>query len=165
MLSLYLIVLWKRFLFCNWKYRLAFSSSRRSSVFRESTSSMLPCISWIAGRSRTSERFCALYISRALEEYFLENKLGESLLHWTGRLFVVDSYLVWWFSDRSAGNQRVFSQPLHTGLKINQSARDTFAWPESRFAICLEGVWIAPKNDRFGSCCGYLSPEEIDSAL
>ena len=40
-----------RYLFCNWKYRLAFSSSRRS--FRENTSSMLPCISCIAGRSLT----------------------------------------------------------------------------------------------------------------
>ena len=45
-----------RYLFCNWKYLLAFSSSRRS--FRESKSSMLPCISCIAGRSGTGERFC-----------------------------------------------------------------------------------------------------------
>ena len=40
-----------RYLFCNWKYRLAFSSSWRS--FRESMSSMLPCITCIAGRSGT----------------------------------------------------------------------------------------------------------------
>ena len=45
-----------RYLFCNWKYRLTFSSSRRS--FPESTSSMLPCISYIAGRSGTGERVC-----------------------------------------------------------------------------------------------------------
>ena len=31
-------------------------TSRRS--FRESTSSILPCISWIAGRSGTGKRFC-----------------------------------------------------------------------------------------------------------
>ena len=43
-----------RYLFCNRKYRLTFSSSRRS--FRESMSSMLPCISCIAGRSGTGER-------------------------------------------------------------------------------------------------------------
>ena len=43
-----------RYLFCNRKYCLAFSSSRRS--FRESTSSMLPCISCIAARSGTGER-------------------------------------------------------------------------------------------------------------
>ena len=43
-----------RYLFCNWKYLLAFSSSRRS--FRESKSAMLPCISCIAGRSGTGER-------------------------------------------------------------------------------------------------------------
>ena len=45
-----------RYLFRNWKYLLAFSSSQRS--FRESKSSMLPCISCIAGRSGTDERFC-----------------------------------------------------------------------------------------------------------
>ena len=44
------------YLFCNWKYRLALSSSRRS--FPESTSSMLPCISYIAGRNGTGERVC-----------------------------------------------------------------------------------------------------------
>ena len=40
-----------RYLFCNRKYLLAFLLSRRS--FRESKSSMLPCISCIAGRSGT----------------------------------------------------------------------------------------------------------------
>ena len=53
-----------RYPFCNCKYPLAFSSSRRS--FRESTSFMLPCISCIV----------ALDILEALEEYFLEILLG-----------------------------------------------------------------------------------------
>ena len=53
-----------RYLFCNWKYRVVFSSSRRS--FRESTSSMLPCISCIAASD----------ILEALDEYFLETLLG-----------------------------------------------------------------------------------------
>ena len=54
-----------RYLFCNWKYRLAFSSSRRS--FRESTSSMLPCISCIAGISGTGKRFCCFRYLETLE--------------------------------------------------------------------------------------------------
>ena len=45
-----------KYLFCNWKHRLAFSSAWRS--FRESTSSMFPCISCIAERSGTGERVC-----------------------------------------------------------------------------------------------------------
>ena len=46
-----------RYPFCNWKYLLVFSSFRRS--FRESKSSMLPCVSCITGRSGTGERFCS----------------------------------------------------------------------------------------------------------
>ena len=53
-----------RYLFCNWKDRLAFSSSRRS--FRENTSSvLLPCISCIAGRSGTGERVCCFRYFRS----------------------------------------------------------------------------------------------------
>ena len=52
-----------RHLFCNWKFRLAFSSSRRS--FRESTSSMLPYISDIAGWSGTGGRVCCFRYFRS----------------------------------------------------------------------------------------------------
>ena len=45
-----------RYLFCNWRYRLAFSSSRSS--IRDSTSSVLPCIFCIAGRSGKGEIVC-----------------------------------------------------------------------------------------------------------
>ena len=52
-----------RYLFCNWKYRLAFLSSQRS--FRECTSSTLPSISCIAGRSETGERVCCFRFFRS----------------------------------------------------------------------------------------------------
>ena len=58
-----------RYLFCKWKNRLAFSSSRRS--FRESTSAMLPCISCIAGRSGTGERVCYFRYFRSSWEIYI----------------------------------------------------------------------------------------------
>ena len=63
-----------RYLFCNWKGHLAFSSSRRS--FRESTSTMLPCISCIAGRRGTCERVCCFRYFRSSRGIFLETLLG-----------------------------------------------------------------------------------------
>ena len=81
-----------RYLFCNWKYRLAFSSSRRS--FRESTSSMLPCISCIAGRSGTGERVCCFRYFRSSWGIFSWNTawLKPSSL---GRAFVPSRQLSW----------------------------------------------------------------------
>ena len=71
---------------------------------------------------------------------------------------------MWWFSDQLVPNQRVFLQPLRTGLKRNQFARDSFARRESKFTICLEGSWIASSSDCLSLFCGYLPPNEIDSA-
>ena len=82
-----------RYLFCNWKYRLAFSSSRRS--FRESTSSMLPCISCIAWRSGTwGERFCCFRYFRSSWGIFSWNPawLKPSSL---GRTFVRSRHSSW----------------------------------------------------------------------
>ena len=56
-------------------------------------SSMLPCIYCIAGRSGTDKEFAASDILEALEEYFLETVLGQSLLHWVGRLFAIENHL------------------------------------------------------------------------
>ena len=81
-----------RYSFCYWKYRLAFSSSRRS--FRESTSSMLPFISCKAGRSGTGERFRCFRYFRSSWGIFSWNPawLKPSSL---GRTFVRNRQLSW----------------------------------------------------------------------
>ena len=68
--------------------------------------------------------------------------------------WIPPNYLEWAvLRSNSADNQKVFLQPLRTGLKRNQFARDTFAWPESRFAICLVDSWMTPTNGCLGLCC------------
>ena len=86
---------------------------------------------------KRDRRKILLQIFQALEEYFLKTLLGKSLPHWAGRLLTVDNYLGQQSSDQSADNQKVFLQLLRIDLKRNQFARDTFAWPQSRFAISL----------------------------
>ena len=92
-----------RYLFCNWKYRLAFSSSRRS--FRESTSSMLPFVSCIAGRSGTGERFCCFrYFRISWGIFFLKPCLVKGFL--TGQDVCSQSTII-------RGTQREYgSKPL-----------------------------------------------------
>ena len=96
-----------RYLFCNWKYRLTFSSSRKS--FRESTSPMLPCISCIAGRSGTGERVCCFRYFRSYWGMFSWNPawLKPSSL---GRTFVRSRQL------SGAPNENMVQNPLSITL-------------------------------------------------
>ena len=139
------------------KYRLAFSSSRRS--FRESTS-WISCIVEV----RQEKDFAALDILEALEEYFLETLLA-------------------WLKPSSLGRTFVRSRQLSWVVVFRSISR----WPKGRFTassywfknksigpgyICLARVKIcnlsrgflnSTNSDCLGLCCGYLSPDEIDS--